>query len=64
MLNRTGAIDERKIILVDDKTMRGAKSEGADGGGVPHVLSALDQGAGAVVAQQHVADKSSRSSPP
>ncbi len=34
-------------------------SGGGDGGGVPHLLAALDQEAGAVLAQQRVADKTS-----
>ena len=67
MLTRTGTIDGRRVIAVDGKTMRGARSNssgdgdggGGDGGGAPHLLSALDQGTGAVVAQQRVADKSS-----
>ncbi|CED90141.1 hypothetical protein [Actinomyces succiniciruminis] len=51
--------------------MRGAKPKnnnsgdgddggGDGGGGVPHLLAALDQEAGAVVAQQRVADKTSQ----
>ncbi|WP_128683221.1 ISAs1 family transposase [Actinomyces qiguomingii] len=66
VLTRTGTIDGRRIIAVDGKTMRGAKpknnnsGDGDDGGGgVPHLLAALDQGTGAVVAQQRVADKTS-----
>ncbi|MDO4899375.1 transposase [Actinomyces sp.] len=56
MLTRTGTTGGRRVIAVDGKTMRGAK--GPDGG-VPHLLAALDQSTGAVVAQQRVADKSS-----
>ncbi|WP_332881188.1 ISAs1 family transposase, partial [Actinomyces qiguomingii] len=58
------------MIAVDGKTMRGAKPKnnnsgdgddggGDGGGGVPHLLAALDQESGAVVAQQRVADKTS-----
>jgi len=66
MLTRTGTIDGRRVIAVDGKTMRGAKpknnnsGDGDDGGGVaPHLLAALDQSTGAVVAQQRVAGKGS-----
>ena len=66
MLTRTGTIGGRRVIAVDGKTMRGAKPKNdnnndADGGGgaAPHLLAALDQGTGAVVAQQRVADKTS-----
>lgn len=42
--------------------MRGAKNGSGDagGGGVPHLLAALDQEAGAVLAQQRVEDKTSQ----
>ncbi|MDO4899302.1 transposase family protein [Actinomyces sp.] len=71
VLTRTGTIGGRLVIAVDGKTMRGAKPKnnnssgnadeggGDGGGGAPHLLSALDQGTGAVVAQQRVADKTS-----
>lgn len=44
------------------KTMRGAKNGSGDagGGGVPHLLAALDQEAGAVLAQQRLEDKTSQ----
>lgn len=61
MLTRTGTTGGRRVIAVDGKTMRGAKNTGADdsGGVAPHLISALDQGTGVVVAQQRVAGKTS-----
>lgn len=52
---RTGAIAGRRVIAVDGKTMRGART--ADNP-APHLLAALDQVRGVVVAQRRVADKS------
>lgn len=53
---RTGIIEGRTIIALDGKTMRGA---GTDKSFAPHILSALDQATGAVLAQQPVVGKSS-----
>ena len=52
---RTGAIAGRRVIAVDGKTMRGART--ADNP-APHLPAALDQIRGVVVAQRRVADKS------
>ena len=52
---RTGTIEGRTVIAVDGKTMRGART-GKDP--APHLLAALDQATGAVLAQARVADKS------
>ena len=52
---RTGAIKGRTVIAVDGKTMRGARTEDNP---APHLLAALDQIRGVVVAQRRVADKS------
>ena len=52
---RTGAIEGRRVIAVDGKTMRGARTEDNP---APHLLAALDQVRGVVVAQRRVADKS------
>ena len=52
---RTGTIEGRTVIAVDGKTMRGART-GKDP--APHLLAALDQATGTVLAQARVADKS------
>ena len=52
---RTGTIAGRRVIAVDGKTMRGART-GKDP--APHLLAALDQATGTVLAQARVADKS------
>nr|WP_256329176.1 ISAs1 family transposase [Actinomyces ruminicola] len=57
VLTRAGNINGRRVISVDGKTMRGAKN--STDGAAPHLISALDQGTGAVLAQQRVADKTS-----
>lgn len=56
---RTGTIAGRRVIAVDGKTMRGARNSSRDGGRAPHLIAALDQGTGAVLAQQRVQDKTS-----
>ena len=52
---RVGAIGGRRVIAVDGKTMRGART-----GDNPasHLLAALDQASGVVVGQRRVSDKS------
>ena len=55
LYTRTGAIAGRRVIAVDGKTMRGART--ADNP-APHLPAALDQVRGVVVAQRRVADKS------
>ena len=52
---RTGAIAGRRVIAVDDETMRGARTGDNP---APHLLAALDQAAGTVLTQRRVADKS------
>ena len=51
----TGTIAGRRVIAVDGKTMRAART-GKDP--APHLLAALDQATGTVFAQARVADKS------
>ena len=51
----TGTIAGRRVIAVDGKTMRAART-GKDP--APHLLAALDQATGTVLAQARVADKS------
>ena len=55
MLTRTGTIGGRRVIAVDGKTMRGART-GEDP--APHLLAALDHATGAVLTQERVAGKS------
>jgi len=52
---RTGAIGGRRVIAVDGKTMRGARTGDNP---APHLLAALDQASGVVVGQRRVSDKS------
>lgn len=65
MCVRTGVRQGRRVIAVDGKTMRGTRSKAAkkaagkdERGRAPHLLAALDQATGAVVAQEAVAAKS------
>ena len=52
---RVGAIGGRRVIAVEDETMRGARGAGER---APHLPAALDQAGGVVVGQRRVADKS------
>ena len=52
---RTGAIAGRRVIAVEDETMRGARTGDNP---APHLLAALDQAAGTALTQRRVADKS------
>ncbi|WP_256695080.1 ISAs1 family transposase, partial [Actinomyces oris] len=55
LCTRSGIIEGRTVIAVDGKTMRAART-GKDP--APHLLAALDQATGTVLAQARVADKS------
>ena len=61
LCTRTGTINGRRVIAVDGKTMRGART-GKDP--APHLLAALDQATGAVLAQRRVAGRSNQRSRP
>ena len=61
LCTRTGTINGRRVIAVDGKTMRGART-GKDP--APHLLAALDQATGAVLTQQRVDGKSNQRSRP
>ena len=52
---RTGTIGGRRVIAVDGKTMRGARTGDNP---APHLLAALDRASGVVVGQRRVSDKS------
>ena len=51
---RTGTVAGRRVIAVDGKTMRGARTSKDP---APHLLSALDHATGTVLTQARVADK-------
>ena len=55
LCTRTGAIAGRRVIAVEDETMRGARTGSNP---APHLLAALDQAAGTALTQRRVADKS------
>ena len=55
LCTRAGTINGRRVIAVDGKTMRGARTSKDP---APHLLAALDQATGAVLTQQRVAGKS------
>ena len=55
LCTRTGTINGRRVIAVDGKTMRAARTSKDP---APHLLAALDHATGAVLTQQRVADKS------
>lgn len=52
---RTTVLQGRRVIAIDGKTVRGARSSGAD---APHLVAALDQHSGTVLGQVAVAAKS------
>ena len=54
MATRVGQLGGRRIIAVDGKTMRGARTTT----GAPHLVAAFDQAAGAVLGQLAVTTKS------
>src|SRR5664280_21684 len=54
MATRVGHLAGRRVIAVDGKTMRGARTTA----GAPHLVAAFDQSAGAVLGQLAVASKS------
>ena len=58
LCTRTGTIEGRTVIAVDGKTMRGARA-GKDP--TPHLLAALDQATGTVLARACVATSPMRS---
>ena len=55
LCTRTGTIGGRRVIAVEDETMRGARTGDNP---APHLLAALDQASGVVVGQRRVSDKS------
>jgi predicted transposase YbfD/YdcC len=56
MWTRTFTVDQRRVIALDGKTIRGART-GPDGK-APHLIAAFDHGAGAVLGQVAVEAKS------
>ena len=55
MHTRTGTVQGRRLIAVDGRTVRGARSGDQ---AAPHLLAALDHATGTVLTQRKVADRS------
>jgi predicted transposase YbfD/YdcC len=55
MWMRTQVVDDRRVIAIDGKTTRGARTNDAP---APHLVAALDHGSGVVVGQLATAAKS------
>ena len=58
---RTVVVDQRRVIAIDGKTVRGARTRDATGTTItaaPHLVAAYDHGSGAVLGQLAVAAKS------
>ena len=55
MFTRTSALDGRRVIAIDGKAVRGARTARA---GAPHLVAALDHATGTVLGQVAVAAKS------
>ena len=55
----TGTIERRRVVTVDGRTMRAARTNEDP---APHLLAALDHATSAVLTQQRVADKSNQRS--
>ena len=54
---RSAVIDQRRVIAIDGKTIRGARSRHDPDQGTPHLVAALDHHAGAVLGQVAVSAK-------
>lgn len=55
---RSAVIDQRRVIAIDGKTIRGARSRHDPDQGTPHLVAALDHHAGVVLGQVAVSAKS------
>lgn len=55
---RSAVVDQRRVIAIDGKTIRGARSRHDPDQGTPHLVAALDHHAGAVLGQVAVSAKS------
>ena len=55
---RSAVIDQRRVIAIDGKTIRGARSRHDPDQDTPHLVAALDHHAGAVLGQVAVSAKS------
>lgn len=59
MWTRTRVVDQRRVIAVDGKTVRGARIRNTDGKATaPHLVAAFDHGSGTVLGQLAVMAKS------
>lgn len=55
---RSHQVDGRRVIAIDGKTVRGARSRAPGAGTAPHLVAAFDHATGVVLGQAQVADKS------
>ncbi|MGH3504774.1 MAG: ISAs1 family transposase, partial [Nocardioidaceae bacterium] len=55
---RTREAGARRVIALDGKTVRGARSRGEESSAAPHLVAAFDHVGGTVLGQVAVADKS------
>jgi hypothetical protein len=63
LCTRTRVVDQRRVIAIDGKTIRGARSRtGGEAGSTaaPHLVAAFDHGSGAVLGQLAVTAKSNQ----
>jgi hypothetical protein len=61
MWTRTHVVDQRRVIAIDGKTIRGARTKDASGNTItaaPHLVAAYDHGSGTVLGQLAVTAKS------
>jgi len=55
---RSGHVQGRRVIAIDGKTVRGARTRGGSGDLAPHLVAALDHASGVVLGQVAVTAKS------
>ncbi len=58
MWTRTGLVARRRVIAIDGKTVRGARSRAAGSAPAPHLVSAFDHATGVTIGQVATAAKS------
>lgn len=58
---RTGSVAGRRVIAIDGKTVRGARSRDADGTSAPHLVAAFDHAAGRSWARSRSPRRATRS---
>ncbi len=55
---RSGVVDGRRVIAIDGKTVRGARTRTETGQAAPHLVAALDHASATVLGQVQIAAKS------